>query len=58
MDLAPEDDPNNPLLKKSVCKACRQPLLKQPELNKMKLTQKQIDEFSECFQMFDKDGGK
>eukprot|EP00096_Caligus_rogercresseyi_P002169 TRINITY_DN1413_c0_g1_i1.p1 TRINITY_DN1413_c0_g1~~TRINITY_DN1413_c0_g1_i1.p1 ORF type:complete len:182 (+),score=59.63 TRINITY_DN1413_c0_g1_i1:122-667(+) len=50
------NNPKNPLFRKQVCKTCRQPLPKQLELGKTNITQKELDEFSECFRMFDKDG--
>ncbi len=42
--------------KPEVCKACKQPVLIKKPFITAKLTPQQIDEFKECFQMFDKDG--
>ena len=42
--------------KPEICKACNQPVLIKKPAFMGKLTPKQIDEFKECFQMFDKDG--
>ncbi len=42
--------------KPEICKACKQPVLIKKPFITAKLTQQQIEEFKECFQMFDKDG--
>ena len=42
--------------KPEMCKACNQRVLIKKPLFAGKLTPKQIEEFKECFQMFDKDG--
>ena len=42
--------------KPEICMSCKQPIVFKKPLISGKLTPKQIAEFQECFQMFDKDG--
>ncbi len=42
--------------KPEICKACKQPILIKKPLITAKLTEKQLLDFKETFQMFDKDG--
>ena len=42
--------------KPEICNSCKQPVLIKKPLFSAKLTIQQIEEFKECFQMFDKDG--
>ncbi len=51
----PGQQPGMPF-KPEFCKTCKQPILIKKPLITAKLTKQQIEEFKECFQMFDKDG--
>ena len=51
----PGGQPGAPF-KPEICKGCKQPVLVRKPMFTSKLTAKEIEEFKECFQMFDKDG--
>jgi len=48
--------PHFPTLRGEICQNCKHVVPKRPVKFSKKLTPAQIEEFKECFQMFDKDG--
>ena len=48
--------PHYPNLKSNACNTCRHIIPVRPFNFTQKLTKRQLDEFMECFRMFDKDG--
>ena len=48
--------PHYPNLKSNACNTCKHIIPVRPFTFSQKLTKRQLDEFMECFRMFDKDG--
>ena len=48
--------PHYPQLRADLCKTCKHVIPIRPPKFSKELTKQELDEFKECFQMFDKDG--